>query len=137
LLFLLATPLSAQLRIGDSAAVVSTVRRFHAALDAGDTVALRGLLAPGARVVTRGEVRQLGGEALDSEIRWERAINRDSTQLSVRVLGWAAYVLASAKVSAKANPALISGVEVRSYVLSRLGEAWFIELIHGSVGQPD
>lgn len=130
-------PASAQLHPEDSVAVVEAVARFHAALEAGDTLVLRGLLAPGAVVIKRGEVTPLKGEGLQAEIRWARAITRGPARISARVMGWGAYVYSAARVEARANPGLIHGTEVESVVLSRLGRGWFIELIHSSLGSPD
>jgi hypothetical protein len=128
------TPVTAQLHPEDSLAVIQTVARFHAALESGDTLALRGLLAPGAVVLKRGEATRLQGDALQAEIRWARAITRGPTQVVARVLGWGAFVYSAARVEAKANPAAIQGTEVESVVLSRLGRTWFIELVHSSLG---
>ncbi|NOT08407.1 MAG: hypothetical protein HOP28_09400 [Gemmatimonadales bacterium] len=125
---------SAQLHPEDSLAVVQTVTRFHAALEVGDTTVLRGMLAPGAVILKRGEVTPLRGDGLQAEIRWARAVKRGPAQITARVLGWGAFVYSSASVEAKANPALIQGTEVESVVLSRLGRTWFIELIHTSLG---
>ncbi len=130
----IAGPVTAQLRPADSLAVVQTVARFHAALESGDTLVLRGLLAPAAVVLKRGEASRLQGEGLQAEIRWARAITRRTTQVTARVLGWAAYVYTAAQVEAKANPAALQGTEVESVVLSRLGQTWFIELVHSSLG---
>lgn|GEM_PF-3670031 len=130
----IAAPVAAQLRPADSLAVVQTVARFHAALESGDTLALRGLLAPGAVVLKRGEASRLQGDALQAEIRWARAITRRPIQVTVRVLGWAAFVYSAAQVEASANPAAIQGTEVESVVLSRLGQTWFIDLVHSSLG---
>lgn len=124
----------AQLQPGDSLAVVQAVARYHAALESGDTVVIKGMLAPGAVVLKRGEATRLQGEVLQAEIRWARAVNRRPTQVSARVLGWGAYVYSAALVEAKANPAALQGTEVESVVLSRLGRTWFIELVHSSLG---
>ena len=137
LLLTLATPAAAQLRTGDSVAVIRTVERWHAALEARDTVALRGMLAPGAVLVSRGRSRPFPGEALAGEIRWERAISRTIVSRTARVLGIAAYVNTVSKMEARANPAAISGNDAETIVLSRLGNVWFIEMVHSSVGQDD
>lgn len=130
----LTTPVAAQLRTGDSLAVTSLVRRYHAALEAGDTTALKSMLFPGARVLERGSVRRLEGETLRGQIRVAQAMSRTKTMMAARVLGWAAYVYSSSDVEARSRPDLFSGYEVESVVLSRLGDTWFIELVHTSNG---
>ena len=130
----LVTPAAAQLRAGDSLAVTAVVRRYHAALEAGDTAAAKSMLAPGARVLERGSVRRLEGETLRGQIRVAQAMSRTKTAMAARVLGWAAYVYSTSDVEARSRPDLFSGVEVESVVLSRLGDTWFIEIVHTSNG---
>ena len=115
-------------------AVIRTVQRFHAALEAGDSGAVRGMLAPGAVVLERGEIERLAGAKLAGQVRIARAMNRTSLQMTARTLGWAAYVYSTARVEARGRPDLINGTEVESAVLSRLGDTWFIEMVHTSFG---
>lgn len=131
-----AAPAAAQLHAGDSLAVIRLVQRYHAALEAGDTAAVKGMLAAGAMVVHGAEVSPLTGEDLARVIRWDRAIIRVPATVTARVLGSGAYVSMVSKFSARAAPDAIRGDEVESIFLSRLGDAWSIELVHLTVGSP-
>lgn len=134
-----AAPTRAQLRTGDSLAVVATIRKYNAALAVGDTATVKGLLAPGALLFSRGGRAALDTAMIAAEIRWAGAVERSQeSPVHVRVMGWAAYAYQGAMIRARGAPDLISGRQIYLYVLSRLGESWFIEAIHSSTGQlPD
>ena len=124
----------AQLRPADSVAVIKAVEQFHAAMEAWDTVSLKGMLAPGAVVLSRGGSRSLRGEGMEPAIRWERAVKRATVERTAQVRGHAAYVYAVSRIESRAAGGAIQGNEAESVVLSRLGNVWFIEVFHTSVG---
>ena len=132
-----ATPAAAQLHPEDSSAVIAAVHRYHAALAATDSVALRGMLMGRAVLVRRGTVEPLRGEVLASEARWARAVERTITSIEARTFSQGAVVYLTSTIKARANPALLNGTEAISVVFSRLGRTWFIELIHTSLGQTE
>lgn len=131
---LVATPAAAQLNLGDTKAVTDLVAKYHAALEAGDTTAVKAMLAPGAIVISRGEVHTFGMAQILGNVRWERAIKRDSVQRTARVTSWSAYVITMSKIASRSNPELLSGTEAESIVLTRLMQTWFIEVVHTSLG---
>lgn len=134
LLATLSAPAHGQLNLGDDRTVTQIVERYHAALAAGDTTAVKGMLAPGATRIQRGEVVKIDMPIILGEVRWERAITRDSIQRKSRVMGWSAVVISTSKVASRGNPALLSGTEAESIVLSKFVKTWFIEVIHTSLG---
>jgi hypothetical protein len=127
-------PAGAQLRPADSAAVIKAVEQFHAALEAWDTIQVKGMLAPGAVVLSRGGSRLLRGEGLEPTIRWERAVKRVTVERTAQVRGYAAYVNTVSRIESRAAGGAIQGNEAETIVLSRLGNVWFIEVFHSSVG---
>jgi hypothetical protein len=125
---------SAQTRSADSLAVVQVVVRFHEALAAGDTATLRGMLAPGAVLLSRGTLSVLSTDRLAAEIRWARAINRKAMPVLVRINGSAAFAIHGAQIEARAAADLINGTEIELIVLGRAATGWLIEAIHHSTG---
>lgn len=131
---------AAQLRAGDSLAVVRTLERFHAALRADDTVAVRGMLGPGAVILDGGKIRRMRddqSEYLAALGRWERALAKQPGPIGVQVLGVTAWALSITMVSAAGAPALIQGQISELAVLTRLGDTWFVNAIMWSTASPD
>jgi hypothetical protein len=136
----LVQPAAAQFRPGDSLAVVRTVERFHAALRADDTVAVRGMLGPGAVILDQGKIVRMSEEQskyLAFLGRWGRAITRKPGPINVHVLGVTAWAYSITGISAVAAPDAIRGQVSELMVLTRLGDSWFINAIMWSTASPD
>lgn len=137
----LAAPLAAQSRSDDSLAVIRTVQRYHAALAQGDTATVRGLLSPNFIHILRGEIRDLaamrGEDGVEGLVRWQQQTARGPVTLHARLSPSMAYAWSSVEFSARSRPDLFKGVEVELFVLSRLGQTWFIEAVHGSLKDRD
>ncbi len=119
----------------DSAAVVSTVARFHAALAAGDSAAALALLAPDVVVLESGGVERLAdyrGHHLPADIAYARAV--PSTRMLVRaeIRGDAAWVTGTSETRGTYRDRPIDSMGAELMVLSRHSEGWRIVAIHWS-----
>jgi hypothetical protein len=133
----LAVPVAAQGRSDDSLAVISTVQRYYVALERGDTVTVNGLLSPKFIFIQRAEIRALaamqGEDGIVGLVRWHQQTARGPRTLHARLSPQMAYVWTSADFSSTSRPDLFKGTEVELLVLTRLGQTWLIEAVHGSL----
>ena len=123
---------------GDSAAVADAAHRFHAALEAGDTAAVLGLLAPDVRVLESGglETREeYRSHHLPGDMAFAAAVAREAGPLSVTVAGDAAWVVSTSRTSGTFRDRPVDSVGVELMVLSREADGWRIRAIHWSSRQ--
>lgn len=134
---LLASPAAAQGRSDDSLVVITTVQRYYGALERGDTATVSGLLSPKFIFIQRAEIRDLaamqGEDGIVGLVRWHQQTARGPRTLHARLSPSMAYVWTSADFSSKSRPDLFKGTEVELLVLTRLGQTWVIEAVHGSL----
>jgi ketosteroid isomerase-like protein len=123
----------------DSAAVVAVVDGFHAALAAGDSVAVARLLAPAAFILENGSVETrdeyLGGH-LRGDIAFARAVTTERAPVRVSVAGDAAWAVSTSLSSGefRGRPVHSAGAELM--VLGRGSDGWRIVAIHWSSRTP-
>lgn len=121
--------------IADSAAIVGTVERFHAALAAGDSLAALELLTEDVVVLeaggfeTRAEFRQ---HHLAADIRFAQSAKTERTLRSVARRGDVAWVATTSATTRTVDgrESRSSGAELMVLVLTRAG--WRISAIHWS-----
>ena len=119
----------------DSAAVVRTVERFHAALAAGDSVAATALLDTGVVVLesggleTRSEYLQ---HHLPADIAFARAVGSTREVRAVTLRGNAAWVVATSRTTGTFEGRAIDSEGAELMVLTRTGDVWRIAAIHWS-----
>ena len=119
----------------DSAAVVTAVLRYHAAIEAGDSLAALALLTPDAVVLesggfeTRAEYRS---HHLPSDIAFARAVASERAPVRVVVRGDVAWVAltSTAQGEYRGRPVNSAGAELM--VLTRTEGGWQISAIHWS-----
>ncbi len=119
----------------DSAAVVTTVDRFHAALAAGDSTAALGYLDDDVVVLESGgaETREeYRSHHLASDIAFSRAVPSNRGPMRVRVEGDAAWVSSTSVTQGQFNGRAINSAGAELMVLRRLPGGWRISAIHWS-----
>ncbi len=119
----------------DSAAVVSTVARFHAALAAGDSAAALALLAPDVVVLESGGVESLAdyrGHHLPADIAFARAVPSRRTLVRAEVRGDAAWVTGTSETRGTYRDRSIDSLGAELMVLARHSDGWRIMAIHWS-----
>ncbi len=119
----------------DSAEVVSTVDRFHAALATGDSVAVASLLAPDAVILESGGVetraQYLGGH-LRGDIAFAQAVPRERGAIQVHLEGPLAWATSTSVTRGEYRGRTINSVSAELMVLLRTPEGWRIKAIHWS-----
>ena len=120
---------------GDSAAVVATVNRLHAALEAGDSAAVLALLTEDVAILESGGIEnraEYRGHHLPADIEFARAIKAERKLQAVTVAGDAAWVssTSSTRGEFKGRPVNSAGAEL--IVLRRSAGTWRIAAIHWS-----
>ncbi|MGI9140849.1 MAG: amidohydrolase family protein [Gemmatimonadaceae bacterium] len=119
----------------DSAAVVATVERFHAALSAGDSAAALSqldddlIVLESGRAETREEYRS---HHLASDIAFSRAVPSTRGATRVRIEGDAAWVSSTSVTQGEFNGRAINSAGAELMVLRRTPGGWRISAIHWS-----
>jgi len=119
----------------DSASIVATVKAFHAALVAGDSVGALALLAPDAIILESGDLEARADYAahhLGADIAFVRAV--PSTQVTTEVFqdGDVAWVASVTTSKGTYRDRQISSQGAELMVLSRTEAGWRIRAIHWS-----
>lgn len=120
---------------GDSAAVVSTVERFHAALASGDSAAVMSLLTPGARIVESGGVEtreEYTHHHLPADMAFAAAVPRERGPIEVTVHGDVAWAVSTSRSRGTYREREIDSRGAELVVLTREGGTWRIEAVHWS-----
>lgn len=120
----------------DSAAVADVVRRYGAALAAGDSAAALALLAPDAIVLesggaeTRAEYRS---HHLAGDIAYARAVRSEDSPIRVTIVGNAAWAWSTSTTQGEYRGRTINNAGAELMVLSRGTDGgWRIRAIHWS-----
>lgn len=120
---------------GDSAAVITTVLRYHAAIGAGDSLAALALLTPDAVVLesgsfeTRAEYRS---HHLPSDIAFARAVASKRTPARVVVRGDVAWTALTSTAQGEFRGRAVNSSGAELMVLVRTTDGWRINAIHWS-----
>ena len=125
------TPSSAS----DSAAVVTVVERFHAALAAGDSIAALSHLDDDVVVLESGGVEtraEYRAHHLAADIAFSRAVPSARGPARVRVVGDAAWVSSTSVTQGEFNGRAVNSSGAELMVLRRTASGWKISAIHWS-----
>ena len=119
----------------DSAAVVTALNQFHAALAGGDTAAALRLLAPDAVVLESGGSETLAeyrAHHLPVDIAFARGVASARTLLRVTVAGEAAWVASTSTARGEFRGRTINSSGAELATLRRTSQGWQITAIHWS-----
>lgn len=119
----------------DSAAVVSTVERFHAAISAGDSLSALALLAPDAVVLESGGIEtrdEFRARHLAADIEFARAVRSERAPMRVVVRGDAAWAWSTSFATGEVRGRPINSAGAELAVLARRNQEWKIMAIHWS-----
>jgi ketosteroid isomerase-like protein len=121
---------------GDSAAVAQVVRRFHAALAAGDSAAALALLSPDVVVLESGGVEtrdDYRAHHLPADIEFARAVPSTPGPMHVTVQGDVAWASSTSTTQGEFRGRTIDSAGAELMVLARTdGGGWTIRAIHWS-----
>lgn len=119
----------------DSADAVAAVDAYHAALTAGDSVAVDRLLSEDAIILESGGVetraQYLGGH-LRGDIAFAQAVPRQRGPITVRVRGDVAWATSTSVTQGEYRGREINSASAELMVLVRAGSGWRIAAIHWS-----
>jgi len=121
--------------LADSAAVVATVDRFHAALERGDSAAALALLAPDAVILESGgaeTVSEYRAHHLPADIAFARAIKSVRSTIRVTVQGDLAWAAGTSTTQGEFRERPVNSAGAELMVLSRTSDGWRIAAIHWS-----
>ena len=119
----------------DSLTVADVVKRYHTALETGDSTGVLALLSSDATILesggieTRGEYR---AHHLSSDIAFARAVNSTRSAISVTVSGSTAWATSASTVVGEFNGRSINSAGAETMILTRADDGWRIRSIHWS-----
>ena len=120
---------------GDSADVVATVERFHAALTAGDSAGAMALLVPDAIILESGGVEtreEYRSHHLPGDIAYARSMKTTRKPVRVTVRGDAAWASSTSSTTGESRGRAVNSAGAELVVLLRTAEGWRISAIHWS-----
>jgi len=120
---------------GDSAAVAATVRRYHDALEAGDSLAALALLTDDVTILESGGVEsraEYRSHHLASDIAFARAVQSVRGPVRVVVRGDAAWASSTSTTEGKYRDRAVNSAGAELMVLARSAGGWKIAAIHWS-----
>lgn len=143
---LVASPLSAQTTgatpanaaahsHGDSADVVATVERFHAALTAGDSAGAMALLAPDAIILESGGVEtreEYRSHHLPGDMAYAKSMKSTRKPIRVTVRGDVAWASSTSTTTGESRGRAVNSAGAELVVLARTAAGWRISAIHWS-----
>lgn len=135
LLATLSVEVPAQSPAADSTAVMATVRAFHQALAAGDSVGALRLLAADAVILESGgrESRdEYAAHHLAEDIAFARAVPSQPGPLQITVSGDVAWASSTSVIQGSYGNRTIDRAGTELMVLSRTATGWEIRVIHWS-----
>jgi hypothetical protein len=119
----------------DSAAVVRTASRFHAALEAGDTAAVKTLIAPELQVLEGGEVEnraQYFSHHLAADIEFAKAVPSKRTLVSYTREGNVVWLVSTSTSVGNFRGREVNSVGAELMILSLTPDGWKIRAVHWS-----
>jgi ketosteroid isomerase-like protein len=119
----------------DSANVVATVARYHAALGRADSAAALALLTPDATILESGGSESLAeyrSHHLPADIEFARAVTEVRMPVKVTVRGDVAWAAATSSAQGAFRGRAVSSSGAELMVLTRAGDGWRIAAIHWS-----
>jgi ketosteroid isomerase-like protein len=135
LVFAMPMAVPAQAQGSDSAAVAATVARFHNAVQAGDSTAVRGLLADDALILESGDIetrQEYRSHHLPGDIAFLKAVRSEPGKLRVRVEGDAAWAASTSAMKGEYRGKAVDIASAELMGLTRAPAGWRIRAIHWS-----
>jgi ketosteroid isomerase-like protein len=121
--------------MGDSAAAVSVLHRFHEALEKGDSATALSLLASDVTILESGSIETLAeyrSHHLAADIEFAKAVPSKRTVVSVNVVDGAAWVASTSITQGQNNGRAVNSAGAELIVLKKVGADWKISAIHWS-----
>lgn len=119
----------------DSADIVATVERFHAALAAGDSSGAMALLAPDAVILESGGIEtreEYRSHHLPGDIAYARSVQPERGPMRVMMHGDVAWASSSSSTTREVRGAMVRSNGAELVVLTRTPAGWRINAIHWS-----
>lgn len=120
---------------GDSADVVATVERFHAALTAGDSAGAMALLAPDAIILESGGVEtreEYRSHHLPGDMAYAKSMKSTRKPIRVTVRGDVAWASSTSTTTGESRGRAVNSAGAELVVLARTASGWRISAIHWS-----
>ena len=120
---------------GDSADVVATVERFHAALTAGDSAGAMALLAPDAIILESGGVEtreEYRSHHLPGDMAYAKSMKSIRKPIRVTVRGDVAWASSTSTTTGESRGRAVNSAGAELVVLARTAAGWRISAIHWS-----
>lgn len=119
----------------DSASVVSVIERFRAAMTAGDSAAVMGLLAPDAVILESGGVEtraEYQSHHLPGDIGYAKSMKSTRGPIRVSVRGDVAWASSTSTTTGESRGRQVNSAGAELMVLTRTAAGWRISAIHWS-----
>jgi uncharacterized protein (TIGR02246 family) len=119
----------------DSTDVIAVVRRYHAALAAGDSATALALLAPDAVIMESGGVQtreEYRAHHLPADIGYARGVRSERSDIRVIVRGDVAWASSTSTTQGAYRGRQINSRGAELMILSRESDGWSIRAIHWS-----
>ena len=119
----------------DSATVIGVASRFHAALEAGDTAAVKTLIATDLQVLEGGEVEsraQYFAHHLAADIEFAKAVPSKRAVISYTREGNVAWLVSTSTSTGTFRGREVNSLGAELMILGRTPEGWRIRAVHWS-----
>lgn len=129
---------SAQKSTADSVAVVRVATRFHAALENGDTMTIKQLLAPDLRVLEGGAVEtrvEYFAHHLAADIEFAKSVRSERRLTSYTREGSVAWLISTSSARGTFRGRPVDSVGAELIILSKTPLGWQIRAVHWSSGR--
>jgi ketosteroid isomerase-like protein len=135
---LLATPPESALAQSVEADVIAVVDAYHSALASGDSTTALSLLAADVTILESGGIEDkehYRSGHLSGDMRFAQAVPRQRGEVTVRVLGDAAWAWSTSVTEGQMGEREINSQSAELMVLARVDGQWLIRAIHWSSRQ--
>ena len=119
----------------DSAAIVTVVQAFHAALRSSDEAAVRRLLLPTARILEGGRietVEEYTSGHMSADMAYAAAVTRVADGMQVFQVGDVAWVVSTSRTTGEYRGREIDSRGAEMMIVHRVDGAWRIAAIQWS-----
>jgi ketosteroid isomerase-like protein len=119
----------------DSSAVADVVKRYYAALQAGDSTGVLALLSSDATILESGGIEtrsEYRSHHLAGDIAFARAVKSTRSAISVTMSGNTAWATSTSTAVGEFNGRSINSSGAETMVLTRRDDGWQIRSIHWS-----
>ena len=136
LAFVSSTEASAQTAVrSDSLAVADVIKRYHTALETGDSTGVLALLSSDATILESGGIEtrsEYRSHHHSGDIAFARAVKSTRSEISVTMSGNTAWATSTSTVVGEFNGRSINSIDAETMILTKADEGWRIRSIHWS-----